>query len=404
MVAAESATVRTARIVLTIQGLRAVLYGFGAVLLGEIVAAEGLSDALVGTIFTVMLVGMALGSLAVARWADRIGRRRSYGVLFVVLGVAGSVFAVSSWPPLLIIAALTGTLSTDANESGPITSLEQAMLSGVDAKSRPRVFGRYNAVAYFAGSLGALAAGGPSALRHIVPALPADQRWLLAYPVVALLCLMLVVRLPPEAGSPTSTGRRQRLGRSRQGVRRLAGLFSVDAFAGGLVVQSFVVFWFQRRFGASVELMGLVFFAVGLLQAASSLLAARLAGRIGLLNTMVFSHLPSNVMLAAVAFMPTLPLAIAALLGRSLLSQMDVPTRQAYIADMVDPEERVAAAAYTNSARYAARPLGPVVAGTLMQDAALSAPFLAAGAIKVAYDLVLFWRFRGERSAVTHSS
>jgi predicted MFS family arabinose efflux permease len=387
--------VNTARIVISIQALRALLYGFGAILLGEVLAAEGLSDALVGVIFTSMLVGMAIGSFLVGRWVDYIGSRRAYCGLFVVLGIAGAAFALSQWPPLLIAAALTGTLSTDANESGPITSLEQAMLSGVDAQTRPRLFGRYNAVAYLAGSIGALAAGGPTALRRLFPALPEDQRWLLAYPVIALACVFLAARLPHDVERPARKRQTRGLVRSRRHVRRLAGLFAVDAFGGGLVVQSFVVFWFQRRFGASIELMGLVFFAVGLLQAASSLAATVVARRIGLLNTMVFTHLPSNVLLGAVALMPTLPLAIIALLGRSVLSQMDVPARQAYIAAMVDPEERIAAAAYTNSARYAARPIGPVVAGSLMQKVALSAPFLAAGGIKIAYDVVLFFRFRG---------
>jgi MFS family permease len=387
--------VNTAHIVISIQALRALLYGFGAVLLGEVLATEGLSDALVGAIFTSMLVGMAIGSLAVGRWADSIGRRRAYAGLFVVLGIAGTAFALSSWTPLLIVAALTGTLSTDANESGPITSLEQAMLSGVDAQTRARVFGHYNAVAYLAGSIGALAAGGPTALRHLVPALPADQRWLLAYPVIATACLLLAAQLPRDVERAARKAQHRGLARSRRSVRRLAGLFAVDAFGGGLIVQSFVVFWFQRRFGASIELMGLVFFAVGLLQAASSLAATAVGRRIGLLNTMVFTHLPSNVLLGAIALMPTLPLAVIALLGRSVLSQMDVPARQAYIAAMVDPEERTAAAAYTNSARYAARPLGPVVAGSLMQKVALSAPFLLAGGIKLTYDVVLFFRFRG---------
>jgi MFS family permease len=387
--------VKTARIVISIQALRALLYGFGAVLLGEVLAAEGLSDALVGVVFTSMLVGMAIGSLAVGRWVDYIGSRRAYCGLFVVLGIAGTAFALSQWLPLLIAAALTGTLSTDANESGPITSLEQAMLSGVDAHSRPRVFGRYNAVAYLAGSIGALAAGGPTALRHVVPALAGDQRWLLAYPVIALACLVLALRLPRDTKRAVRKRQPSGLARSRRNVRRLAGLFAVDAFGGGLVVQSFLVFWFQRRFGTSIEVMGLVFFAVGLLQAASSVAAPLIARRIGLLNTMVFTHLPSNVLLGAVAVMPTLPLAVIALLGRSVLSQMDVPARQAYIAAMVDPEERIAAAAYTNGARYAARPLGPVVAGSLMQKIALSAPFLAAGGIKIAYDVALLFRFRG---------
>jgi predicted MFS family arabinose efflux permease len=283
-------------------------------------------------------------------------------------------------------------LSTDPNESGPITTLEQAMLSGIPAAIRVRVFGRYNAVAYLAGSFGALAAGGPSIVRRVVPALPADQRWLLFFPLLALVCAAHTRRLPARFDLKREQHVRG-LQRSRRQVRRLSFLFGLDAFGGGFVVQSFMVYWFHQRFAASVGLMGLVFFVVGLLQAGSSLAATAVSRRIGLLNTMVFTHLPSNLLLMAVALVPTLPLAIAALLARSVLSQMDVPARQGYIAAMVDPEERIAAAAYTNTARYAVRPLGPLIAGSLMQGL-LAAPFIAAGGIKVVYDLILFATFR----------
>ena len=177
---------RVARTVLVIQGLRALLYGFGSVLLGSLLAREGLSDVEAGAVFTSMLVGMAIGSVVVARWGDRLGQRRTYAVLFVLLAGAGTVFALTSWTPALVIAALTGTISTDANESGPITSVEQALLSGVDPVTRTRVFGRYNAVAYFGGSIGALAAGGPAALRSVLPSVPVDQRFMLAFPMIGI--------------------------------------------------------------------------------------------------------------------------------------------------------------------------------------------------------------------------
>jgi predicted MFS family arabinose efflux permease len=168
----------------------------------------------------------------------------------------------------------------------------------------------------------------------------------------------------------------------------------MDSFGGGFVVQAFLVFWFRRRFGATPELMAVVFFGVGILQAGSSVVAGRLAVRIGLLNTMVFTHLPSNVLLAAVPLAPSLPAAIGLLLLRFALSQMDVPARQAYVLSMVHPEERTAAAAYTNTARYAARPVGPVAAGALMGHVATGAPFVAAGTIKAVYDLLLYATFR----------
>lgn len=387
---------RDLRIILGVQALRAFLYGFGSVLIGGILASEGLSGTEAGAVFTSMLAGMALMSIIVARRADRVGRRRTYVLLLLVMGASGAVFALTSWIPALVIAALTGTLSTDPNESGPITSIEQAMMGGAPAEARARVFGRYNAVAYLAGSVGALAAGGPAAFRHVFPALPADQRWLLAFPAIAIACAAIAGRL--SAAAEAERGRRSGLVRSRSHVRNLAMLFSLDSFAGGFVVQAFVVYWFHRRFGATVEQMSVVFFAVGILQAISSVVAGRLATRIGLLNTMVFTHLPSNVLLASIPFSPTLWGAVALLLGRSMLSQMDVPARQAYVVTTVDPDERTAAAAYTNTARYLTRPAGPVGAGALIKIG-LPAPFVAAGTLKIVYDLILYGAFRRRSEA-----
>lgn len=390
------AAVAVTRLVIAVQALRAFVYGFGAVILGSSLAAEGLSDTAVGVVFATMLAGMALTSFAVGRWGNRVGRRRLYLLLLAVMGLTGLTFALTSWLPALILAAATGTLSTDANESGPISSLEQGMLADAPADLRARLFGRYNAVAYLAGSFGALVAGGPAAFRHVLPSLPADQRWLLAFPAAALACVVIARRLPAAGdrnapGSPLPDGP---LAHSRQKVRRLASLFAVDALGGGLVVQSFLVFWFARRFGASTEFMGVVLFAGGLLQAASSLAAGWLGPRLGLLRTMVFTHIPSNLLLVAVGLAPSLGWAVALLLTRLALSQMDVPARQAFIAAIVEPSERTAAAAYTNTARYLGRPAGPAIAGALMQRVALGAPFIAAGVIKIGYDVVLYTMFR----------
>jgi MFS family permease len=391
------------RIVLAVQALRALLYGFGAVMLGSVFAAEHLSPVAAGAVFTATLVGMAGGSLLIGRFGDAIGARRLYAGLFVLLGVAGTVVAISSWLPLLILAALTGTISTDANESGPITSLEQAMLSATPSATRARTFGRYNAVAYLAGAIGALAAGAPTVLRHLIPPLPPDQRWFLSFPVVAVICVVLALRLPPDAATTPHRRGQRRLDRSRRNVRRLAALFSLDSFAGGLIVQSFVVYWFEAHFGASVELMATVFFGVGVLQAASSLVAPVIARHAGLLYTMVFTHLPSNVLLALIPFMPTLPIAIMLLVIRAELSQMDVPTRQAYLAALVDQSERTAAAAYTNSARYAARPIAPVAAGALTQASFVALPFVVAGGLKCLYDVATLLLFRHVAIESAHS-
>ncbi|HET9417635.1 MAG TPA: MFS transporter [Candidatus Limnocylindria bacterium] len=386
------------RLIFLVQALRAFLYGFSSILIGASLAASGLDATAVGAIFTAMLLGMAISSLAVARWGEAFGRRRMYVGLLALMGVTGAVFALTGSLPMLVLAALSGTLSTDANESGPITTLEQSMLASTPPRERSRVYGRYNAVAYLAGAVGALAAGGPSALRDVLPALPPDQRWLLVVPVGAVACLVLGLRLSRSVEVSDAASGQRGLQRSRLAVRRLAGLFAVDAFAGGFIVGSFIVFWFGRQFGADAELMGLVFFGVGLLQAASSIAAGWLGERIGLLNTMVFSHLPSNVLLMLIPLAPSLTLAIALLLARSVLSQMDVPARQAYVASLVDPAERTAAAGYTNAARHLVRPFGPAMASLSMGMAA-GLPFIVAGGLKAVYDIALYLTFRRVRLA-----
>jgi predicted MFS family arabinose efflux permease len=385
-----------------VQALRALLYGFASVLVGASLAHAGYSDTKVGLVFTAMLGGFALMSIAVGTRGDRIGRRRLYAGLSVVMAAAGTVFALTGWLPALIVASLTGTISVEANESGPITSLEQAMIPQVagEARERNRAFARYNAVAYLAGSLGALAAGGPDFFRRFFPAVPASQRFLLAFPVIGLACAALAWRLSPqvEAGEVLTAERRFPLVRSKRRVAALAGLFAVDSFGGGFVVSSFIVFWFQRKYGASTEAMGLVFFFVGLLQSGSSIASGWLANRVGLLNTMVFTHLPSNVLLILIPFMPSLGWAVAMLLARFAISQMDVPARQAFVVAVVEPGERTAAAAYTNTARYLVRPAGPALGGYLMQNVAFGAPFVAAGALKIVYDLTILSAFRRIRT------
>jgi MFS family permease len=380
------------RIILWIQAIRAFLYGFGAVILGSVLAARGASALEVGLVGAAILAGMALAAIVVGIVGDRSGRRRTYGALLVILGVVGLGYALTDRIWILILLALFGTMSTDANDNGPLTTLEQAMIGQAPAASRLRVFGRYNAIAFLTGALGALAAGGPAFLHQVWAGAPADRRWFLLFPIGAIACVWLASRL--SGVMEIEDRAHARLERSRTQVFRLASLFSIDAFAGGFVVTVFMVYWFSVRFGASQEVMSAVFFAAGLLQAVSSIAASRVGERFGLLNTMVFTHLPSNILLILVPLMPTLPLAIAVLLLRFVLSQMDVPTRQAYIAAMVDPEERTAAAATTNTARYVARPFGPLVGTALMHSVALGAPWVVAGTLKSVYDLLLWRTFK----------
>jgi MFS family permease len=384
--------------ILVAQALRAFAYGLGAVLLGVTLDQRGFTSVQVGLVLTAVVAGTVLASVAIARWGDRFGRRRSYVCLYLILAITGVVFAASSPLWALVVVALAGGLSTEVVESGPFTSLEQAMLSTeLSGHELVRGFGIYNAVATASGSLGALAAGLPALLRQSSSDAPNDDRFFVVFVIAALAGAAVGATLSrtaeaQSAGTPRPVA--STLGRSKAVVRRLSGLFAVDSFGGGFVVQAFIAYWLAARFGASIELIGVVFFATGVLQTISFLCAPLLARRYGLLRTMVFTHLPSNVLLAAVAFAPTLPIAIGLLLARVALSQMDVPSRQAYVMALVDPDERTPAAAYTNTARYIVRPTGPLLAGAA-SAVWLGLPFLVAGTIKGTYDLILWRWFRG---------
>ncbi|HEY7705352.1 MAG TPA: MFS transporter [Acidimicrobiia bacterium] len=378
------------------QAVRAFAYGLCAVLVGSTLSARGFSGTEVGLVLAAVVTGTVLAQLAVARWADRWGRRKMYMALYAALGLVGIVFALA--PPLwaMVAVALTGALSTEVVESGPFTSLEQSMLAGQFGNWQlAKGFGIYNAVATAAGSLGALAADLPALVRQAWEGAPADESWfaLLAVASVAGVLVASTLSDRVEAG-PRSSVAPSGLGRSKSVVRRLSGLFALDAFAGGFVIQAFIAYWLSSHFGATLGQLAVLFFALGILQTVSFLVAPLLARRFGLLNTMVFTHLPSNLLLAAVAFAPTLGAAVALLVARTALSQMDVPTRQAYVMALVEPEERTAAAAYTNTARYVVRPVGPVLAGAAQAFAA-GVPFLVAGGLKSVYDLVLWRWFRG---------
>ena len=359
----------------------------------------GFSSGQVGLVLAAVVAGTVVSSLAIGRWGDRWGRRRSYVVLYLALAVTGVVFAFSDQVWVLCAVALTGALSTEVVESGAFTSLEQSMLATeLTGQARTRGFGTYNAVATAAGSVGALAAGGPELLRRVWPGAPIDQRFFLLFVPVALAGAVVAGTLSSRGGSRTATATRAGTGGAgaiSSGCAAAVRAVRVSTvLGGGFVVQSFIVYWLAVEFHASIGVLGVVFFSVGLLQTVSFLAAPRLAERFGLLRTMVFTHLPSNVLLAAIPLAPNLPAAIALLFGRFVLAQMDVPTRQAYVMAMVEPEERTPAAAVTNTARYVVRPVGPALAG-VSQSIAFGLPFVLAGGIKSLYDLVLWRRFRG---------
>src|SRR5262249_10570903 len=297
-----------ARRIIAAQAARALAYGLGSVVIGLTLADRGLSNAAVGLVLASLLAGTALVSVLIARYGDTVGRRRCYRLLFVGMALAGTVFALTAWLPALIVAGLTGTVSTDVVESGPFTSLEQAMLPHAAGEDNPtRLFGTYNTVATLAGSLGAL-----------VALLGSSPHWLLAYPFAAGLGLLATegISASVERGHELEQESLPPLHRSRGIVMRLSALFALDSFAGGFVPQTFIAYLFVRKYDASPQTLAITFFAIGILQALSFQAAVRFAGRIGLLRTMVFTHLPSNLLLIAVAFAPNLASAIALLLAR----------------------------------------------------------------------------------------
>jgi len=372
------------------QGVRAAGYGFTAVLLGAVLAARGLTSLQVGAVLTALIGGTAVASVAVGMFADRLGRRRCYVLFFAGLAVAGLLVAVGiPWWALLIVA-FTGTLSTDVVDNGPATTLEQSMLAAEDAGTA-RVYGRYNMVGSAAGALGALAVilpglGRPSAAPH---------SWLFAALVpVGIAGVVIASRLSSSTEPATQDGTsrprpKMKLGPSRRVVHRMAGLFAVDAAGGGLVTTGFLSYFFTERYHTSLVALGWLFFAVSVVQAISVAAAPAIARRYGLVATMVGTHLPSNIVLATIAFAPSFPVAAALLLARTTLSQMDVPTRQALVMAVVSPEERTPASAVTNAARYTVRPIGPLIAGAA-QQLALGVPLLIAGTVKGGYDLALW--------------
>jgi MFS family permease len=382
---------RDAKLLVTGQGLRAAGYGFTAIVLGALMAGRGYGPLRVGLVLSALVAGTAITSLLVGAFADRFGRRRCYGLFFIGVAVSGALVASGAPFWLLLVVAVTGTVSTDVVDNGPATTLEQVMLAREDAGTAT-VYGAYNAIGAAGGAAGALAATVPGLIAGDGGAV---SPWLFAalVPVgIAGAALATRISADVEAGPPgTSTSVATTLGPSRSIVRRLAVLFAIDAGGGGLVTTSFLSFFLATRYHVSLAALGALFFAITIVQAVSVAVAPRLARRFGLIPTMVGTHLPSNLLLVAVAFAPTFPVAAALLLARTTLSQMDVPTRQALVMTVVTPAERSPAAAVTNAARYTVRPLGPLL-GAAVQTVGLGAPLVVAGVTKAAYDIAL-WRW-----------
>jgi len=377
-------------------------YGFLSVVLALYLSALGFGAPMIGAILTLTLLGDTAVSLWMTTSADRIGRRRMLMAGGALMLLAGVGFAFTRQLPWLLLAAIVGVISPSGNEVGPFLAIEQAALSQtVTARQRIGVFAWYNLLGSFATAFGALAGGHLSGAlqRSGFAPLESYRVILLGYALIGGALALMFTRLSPAVEAPPSDAVpfRNRFGlhRSHGIVMRLSALFGLDAFAGGFVVQSIVAYWFHVRFGVSPATLGSIFFGANLLAGCSALAASRVAQRIGLIETMVFTHLPSNVLLILVPLMPSLPWAIAMLLLRFSISQMDVPTRQAYTMAVVEPDERSAAAGITGIARTIGAAFSPVLAGLLLNSAGwLAAPFFLGGGLKVLYDLLLYRSFR----------
>ena len=395
-----------ARILLLTRFSRLFAYGALSVVLIFYLSGIGLSESRIGVLLTLTLLGDIVISLILTTQADRIGRRRMLVIGSILMVGAGLAFALTSNFLFLVIAGTIGVVSPSGNEVGPFISIEQAALSHVVSVSRrTTAFAWYTLTGSFATAIGSLCGGILSSLVESRGAAPIKgyRAVVISYAVVGMVLILAFSRLSAAVEVGTSedslSGLAARktllgVGHSRKIVFRLAALFALDAFGGGFVVQSFAAYWFYLRFGVKPVTLGTIFFGANLFAGLSALLASRLASRFGLVRTMVFTHLPSNVLLLLLPLMPTLRIAIVVLLLRFSVSQMDVPTRQSYTMAVVHPEERSAAAGITGVARTVGATIPPMFVGVMFSHPRLiNFPFFIAGVLKIAYDLLLYRKF-----------
>ncbi len=372
--------------------LRTFAYGYLAVVLGLYLDRLGMDPTQIGVVFTAAIAGSAVMTVFWSLVADRVGRRKTVAIMAALMALGGLVFALTDNFWILLIGAFTGTISATSSEVGVFQTVEQAVLpqTAPDNK-RTWLFSIYNTAAYFAGAVGSLFSASVAFFTSLgLQGADAYRPLFVLYALVGLANLLIFLTLSPKVELVHVAGERRFFGIHRSGgtVARLSGLFAIDAFAGGLVVQSVVSYWFYLRWGLSIGELAVVFFWVGIISGLSLLAAGWLAQRIGLLNTMVFSHLPSNVLLILVPLAPTAWLAVAFFLLRH------VPTRQSYTMAVVDPDERTATAGITNVARTTASAISPTFAGMALSAASFGLPFFVAGGLKILYDGLVYLTFR----------
>lgn len=389
--------------------IRLFAYGFISVILVLYLSAAGLDEYKIGILLTLTLLGDAAISLWITTRADYYSRKKMLLLGAVLMAAGGFIFIITDNYLILIITATLGVISPSGKEIGPFLSIEQSALAElVDAANLPRIFAWYNLAGLFAAALGSLSAGWLAELLQMngYTTISSYKIILAGYGLMGLMLLILFsflteqieVQKQPEIIQPQ---KKLGLHRSKRIVLKLSALFALDAFAGGFIVQSIIAYWFYLKFNADTGTLGSIFFGANLIAGISSLYAVRIAKRIGLINTMVFTHLPSNILLILVPLMPNLMLATAMLLLRFTISQMDVPTRQTYTMISVAKDERSAAAGITTIARSIGASISPSLGVMLFASPILvNFPFFLAGGLKIIYDIWLYYSFRKTKDEI----
>ena len=396
------------KLLLAARTLRTFAYGFLSVILAIYLKLVGFEDFYIGLILTATLVNSVIFTLIASFYADRVGRRKILIMYAALMSLSGLIFFLTTNYIALIISALIGTINVTGTETGAFLSIEQAVLPQMvnDIHKRNTVYALYNMVGTFAMSAGVLLSGLPQILaqQYGLNQIQSIRPLFLLYSIIGLAVLGIYYLISNKVEVQTNNSMRHKPLRktlspqSKQIVGKLSSLFALDSFAGGFVIQSIVSLWFFTKFGVDLTTLSYIFSVAGVLTAFSYLAAAKIADRIGLINTMVFTHIPSNILIILVAFAPTFPLAVALYLARMALSQMDVPTRQSYLVAVVKENERTAAAGITNISRNITQSISPSIAGYILQSLSiLSAPFVLGGALKIVYDVALYFNFKSIR-------
>jgi MFS family permease len=390
------------KLLLTARIVRTFSYGFLSIILAIYLKLMGFNEIFIGIVLTATLVNSVIFNLFASFYADKIGRKKILIIYAALMAISGVIFLVTNNYVTLIASAIIGTINVTGTEVGAFLSIEQAILPQTvnDTRKRNSIFAIYNMAGTFAMSAGVLLSGFPQYVQKLygLNQVESIKTLFLFYSICAVIVIGIYfflskkIELDPNIAKTASV--RTISPNSKGIVAKLSSLFAIDSFAGGFVIQSIVSFWFFSKFGADLTTLSYIFSIAGVLTAFSFLFATKIAYRIGLINTMVFTHIPSNVLLILLAFAPTFPIAIGIYLARMSLSQMDVPTRQSYIVAVVNEDERIAAAGITNTSRNIAQAVSPSLAGAIIQSLSLSAPFVVGGLLKIVYDIGVYVNFR----------